>query len=210
MNQFRFIFVGAAGVVCATAFGQAQEIKFTSTNLGMGVAINYKGKNMNVFAGLLQFERTKDKVKFLSVCGDLDNMITYGQKYTVAPELSNTLGPNRDAAGRIVANAFNLVSNNDEATALQVAVWEAVYDATDNGAAVPDFTKGHFKAQLTNNVKAKAFAYYNTIEKGGIATYWNPKPDCAGQGQYTPVPEPATMIALAAGLAMAARKRRKS
>lgn len=197
-----------AGSLILASVGASANIKFLGTDLGNGLGINYNGNGMNVFAGKLKFLNLNSNQQFLSVCGDLNNIISNGQQWNCSPVLTSTMGPNMQAAGHIVANAFSLPTNNDEATGLQVAVWEAVYDASTN-AGTPDFTSGIFKSGVSGTALAKAQQYYAFVNSPGDAIYYAPNPSNAGQGQLTPVPEPGTVIALATGAAALLRKRRK-
>jgi hypothetical protein len=185
------------------------NIKYMGVDLGQGQAVDYNGTPMNVFAGKLNFLNLNTNVNFKTVCGDLGNVISNGQQWNCVPLQASSVSANMGAAGRIVAGAFYLPTNNEQAAALQLAVWEAVYDAGTN-AGTADFTTGVFKTNISSNLLTLANTYYSYVNTPGEAIYFQPNPLNAGQGQLAPVPEPATMLTLGAGLLIAARRRRKS
>lgn len=198
--------LGAACVGVAHA-----NIQFVSLDLGTGQGINYAGNGMNVFAGKLNFLDLSSNTAFKSVCGDLGNMINYGQSWNATRVLASSVSPNMGRAGHIVANAFHLPTTNDEATGLQLAVWEAVYDSGTNGGTTPDFTSGIFKCGVSGTALAKAQEYYAFVNTPGDAYYFMPNPTNAGQGQLTPVPEPATIASFGlGGLLLLRRRNRRS
>jgi len=99
--------------------------------------------------------------------------------------------------------------------ALQLAVWEAVYDGGDPTATTLDITSGGFRTDGFNNttVTNKAADWYAaSFGKSGRGIY-----GVDGQnvlGRVDPIPEPSTLILLGLGLTVAGfgvvRRRRKA
>lgn len=200
-------FLGIVAAVAAATAAQA-TMTYLGSHAGAGLTVNYNGNNMNVFAGKLKFKDNTTNANFMSVCADLDNVISNGQTWTFGTALTSTLGTNKKAAGHILATNWFGATTNDQCLALQVAVWEAVYDF--NGTNTANFGGGIFKATLNAGQLALANGYYAAATGSGDAIYFGPLPSNAGQGQMTVVPEPATLGALGVGLAAMLRKRKKA
>lgn len=197
----------AAIIAAASANASLFDMKFVGTGAGQGVGIVFNGSNKNVFAGKLNFKKMPSGPTFSSVCADLGNLITNGQTYGVNSKLSTADSAAVKKAGNIVAANFTSANSNENAAALQVAVWEALYD----GASAPSFSSGSFKANLSTSVRAKATAYYNSITTPGTALYLKTTQNNCGQSQLTAVPEPAALASLGLGLALVVRRKtRKS
>jgi len=110
------------------------------------------------------------------------------------------------------AGAIHARGTNTQAAALQLAIWEALYDSNQ------DLSAGAFRATATGAILTQAQTYlsalYSSSYLGSQATWLdvdgaNPNPAYRGQDQITHgVPEPSTVLMMAmAGLALIRRRR---
>jgi hypothetical protein len=163
------------------------------------------------YSGLLNFSDPGNSLglgtNFNTICVDLDHDIGGGATWPATGLNSNTLGGGLQTAGNIIAAYYSTITTNAQASGLQLAAWEAVYD---NGPTA-DFTSGNF---IVTNASTDALnwatIYYNTAASlPGNCLYIKPADGSGGQGQMAPVPEPATLAVLGVGL-FAVRRRRKA
>jgi hypothetical protein len=201
----------AAFAVAIVAPANAQNLQYTGAELSgiksATISVN-GGANKNVLAGRLKFSDGASTI--LTYCIDAERTLNGGTHGYTSNTLNTNAANGLAYAGRIVGNAFNLATTTEQQAGLQRAIWSAVYDAgtsfTANGA--------NFSVSNVNqNVLNWANTYYAgkdnplpaTIQVKTFITQAN-----GGQSQITTevVPEPASMIALGAGLAMIARRRK--
>ncbi|HWA81942.1 MAG TPA: PEP-CTERM sorting domain-containing protein [Fimbriimonadaceae bacterium] len=163
------------------------------------------------YSGLLNFTDSSNSTplgtNFNTICVDLDDEINGGASWSFSTFDSNTLGGGLQTAGNIISAFYSSVTTNAQASGLQLAAWEAVYD---NGAAA-DFANGNF---IVTNASSDAltwatYYYDNGASVAGDSIYFRPADGSGGQGQMAPVPEPASFAALGLGL-LALRRRRKT
>jgi hypothetical protein len=203
----------AAFAVAIVAPANAQNLQYTGAELSgiksATISVN-GGANKNVLAGRLKF--TDGTNNLLTYCIDAESPLN-GAVHGYTSNTLNTNAANGLAyAGRIVGNAFNLATTTEQQAGLQLAVWSAIYDAgtsfTANGA--------NFKVSNVNQAVLNwANTYYagkNAPLPATIAIKTFTTQANGGQSQITTevVPEPASMIALGAGLAMIARRRKSN
>lgn len=202
--------IGALALITLSAASFA-DITF----VGMGPffeSATISGHRSGTFeSGLLHFSDPSNNLglgtNFNTICVDLDDTIGGGQQWPASLLHSNTLGDGLQSAGNIISKYINTISTNDQASGLQLAAWEAVYDH----GLLADFSHGNF---IVDNADAGALqwaaTYYNNgVSDPGDAMYLRPQTGSGGQGQMTsaPVPEPASCAVLALGI-LAIRKRR--
>jgi len=129
-----------------------------------------------------------------------------------------TIGGLRRAAW-LVDTYHDAANTSDLRAALQLAVWEAVYDGSDPTATVLNLDAGAFRAQNiggsgvdANAILAKAQSYYGaSAGKSGRGVYAVDGQNMLGR---TEIPEPGTLILLGLGLTVAGfgivRRRRQA
>ncbi|MCE9557630.1 MAG: PEP-CTERM sorting domain-containing protein [Armatimonadetes bacterium] len=197
------ILIFSAMIAAVSSNASLYDVKFLGTGAGKSVGITINGSNKTVFAGKLNFKKNPSGPSFQTVCADLGVSISGGAVYGVTSSFSNVGTTAVKKAGNIVGASFNSANSNDDAAALQLAVWEALYD----GASAPSFSSGNFKTSASSSVKTKATAYYAKISQAGNALYLKATPTGSGQSQLTAVPEPAALASLGLGLALIIRRK---
>lgn len=190
----------ALGVVASSAHA------FTFTGVGLGSAVSIHGlyNDSSVFAGQLHFNDAAYG-HITSYCVDLAHFINVGQTYPVAVLNSKDQAANYKRAGDIVALGSGLVKNNTDAAGLQLAVWKSIYDGKSSS-----FSSGKLYFSASKSVLDAANKFYCLTGSGNARYFKQVEKGCArpGQGQMQAVPEPTSMIALAAGAAGMIRRRR--
>jgi len=183
------------------------SVQYTSVNPANQVTINTGGSNFNVYAGEMNYK--VNNVMTTGLCIDLEQFANTGVQ---------TYQQYDHVAGRVgwLLQELESATTGTQRSALQVAMWELVYDyANDGSAFVPNFGAGNFKLISSNdpNVASTATNYLNSMfsSSSNVANYFRYGSDHhQDYVSYNPVPEPATMLALGIGAAFAARRRRKA
>ena len=153
-------------------------------------------------------------------CVDLDHSISSGMSWNVnVLELgSHPEGAvNVALAKNVLASNYFSVSTNNQGAALQLAVWDALYDGGDG------LTTGGFQAR---NMSAGLISAYNTVfatqnspinpVSNYTFNYYEATSHGPNNNKYQdlvslePVPEPATMAIFGLGALAAMRKRKKA
>jgi len=210
MNSKSLLLV--ALVAAVSSFAQADNLQYTGSELAsIGTAtiqVN-SGSVQNVGVGRLKFSDGVSTI--LTYCFDAESPLN-GGVHSYTPSIVNTnASTGLGYAGRIIGNYFNVATTKDQQAGLQLAIWSAVYDAntsfTENGA--------NFKV---TNVSATVIGWANTYYQGrdlplSMITQVKAFSTTAtgGQSQLTveTVPEPASMLAISAGLALLAKRRKQ-
>ena len=196
-------------VACVTQSFASISIRFDNTGLGQGIDYVYNGNGRSNFAGQLNFTNLTDSVAFTTYCVDLDHLIGGGQTYTV--NLVPTIGDATfSQAGSVYANNYAAVATNDAAAALQIAIWASRYgtDLATNSGGTFQLESNWYTNHGSIIAAAQsmvALGVNNPLDANRLV----PDPEGSGQAQLSPVPEPASLLAVGAGIAALARRRRK-
>ena len=212
--------VPAAALLITASSASAEVIDFTG--LGKSAAISAtltQGTTTyvrNVSAGELNWSwigATPEgfATSFYSYCIDLVNYLVDPQTVTVGSSEGFTNGVvDGGAKAAWLFNTFaagiHAAGTGIQAAALQIAIWEAMYDRTGS------LTDGDFRLATTGAIATQATAYLNALYSGGsyptsVAAVLDTQ---RGQDQVTSrVSEPSTLLLLGAGLALVARRARK-
>ena len=215
----RFVYVGI-GLVAAAAV-QADTFTYLGPNSTHGQAhitlsgVPGSGVNLTVITGENRFKYGSEAERY-GYCVDLQSMAGNG-----GATKTNTLSLNAGLTiGHLLqAYAPTIHSTGDKygATALQLAIWDLLYDSTD-GQMVQNshqlnLASGHFKADniKVNGVAFDPTSYFNMFESGfnesGIGDVYN---GASSIQSFATVPEPASMAALFVGAAALLRRRKAS
>lgn len=217
----RLILVGVAAAFCATATeARAETLRYDG--LGKADVVTVAGSvSGSFYAGELNWTwlgatPVGFDTSFYSYCVDLLNDVVNPQNVTIRSTTEMpTTAPGGAAKAAYLLNTFSQAIRTGgtavQAAALQVAIWEAIYDP------VLDLSNGNFQL-ITEpwaiSGQATALAIYNQasqyLQSLGTGQYANataiwldaPVP---GQDQITSVPEPAALLLLGIGALVAAR-----
>jgi hypothetical protein len=209
------------GTLILGSQAMAIDLQFLGTGEGRNLQIstNSGSSFSTVFGGELRMKEVSPTLNFTAFCADPKTGMISGPFGTSELD-SDVLGSRGLRAGYLInkyaPSIFNLPVGNerkDKALALQVALWEVLVD----GSTSPNISGGSFRARNTdgsalNGNVANLVSNYLSDNGSDIARYYKSNLNSSGkpisQAVLTPVPEPGTMLALAAGLAAFARKRR--
>lgn len=221
MRYTKLLWTVALGVVCGcAAFAQNMFLNdrqqfvgtATITITGWGSANGQANVSSPPFsgvagAGLFAINPPQQGTGYVA-CVDLANTINFGSTYAYEVWLA------RGRAGAL-AVLYDTINWNDAAQAVgfQLALWELVYDSYNNPAN-DDLFGGNFRVSPTNTTSGAIAAAQNFLSQIGNNTgpYFYLR---AGSGQFQDlilvpyVPEPASMLALGAGLASLVGLRRR-
>jgi len=156
---------------------------------------------------------------FYSYCVDLLTSATDPENVTLKSTNLLTVSGVPDAGKKAAwlfntyAPTINVSGTNTDAAALQVAIWEALYDTSAS------LTGGAFHLLTTGAVATKAMQYLTALYSGPAGGYqtstatWLDAAINSGQDQVTQtatVPEPGTLVLCGLGLATVVRKLRRT
>lgn len=221
--------IGAVALLVALvtfpSVASASEINFQ--RVGHGSAISISGVRSGSFmAGELDWQwvgTTPDGFaqSFYSYCVDVSQNLADPQ--TVTPRSSDGFTNGVIDGGAKAAWLFNTYaadiranthtsSANIQAAALQVAIWEAMYDPSANLGG------GNFILNTTGAINTQAQTYLSSLYAGvnggyltGVATILEAISPHAGQDQIVArVSEPSTLLLMGVALLALARRSRKT
>lgn len=206
-------FIGASILVGAAVFAQADTLTFKGldANKSQNVTIKYDGASLTVGAGLARLSLNGGPDHF-GLCVDLDHWNTNGLSYDVNVKPIAQQGPNATRAAYLLNTFSSTVTSKAQGAALQLAVWDVIYDNGDG------FSKGRFRTSSvsTDTVLTANTYLQQSVSQTSAAAVWY---EAKNHGKYNKsnqdfmaaaVPEPASMIALGAGLLALARRRRRA
>ena len=221
----RTIIIASALVfVLNTTPASASQIDFTGTGKGAWATFSLAGDPLgnpfSDFVGELLWnwigtpEPGFSSGSIYTYCVDATSYLQDPQTVTArSTDLLTSGTGGADAGGRVAylvdkyAADVHQNGTDVDAAALQIAIWEALYDSTE------DLSGGTFALVTTGAIYDKAKFYLDDLYSGGTyhtasATWLDTR---AGQDQVvlTPTPEPASLTLFGSALALAAARRRK-
>jgi len=221
----RTIIIASALVfVLNTTQASASQIDFTGTGKGAWATFSLAGDPLgnpfSDFVGELLWNWIGTPAPGFSndsiytYCVDATSYLQDPQTVTArSTDLLTSGTGGADAGGRVAylvdkyAADVHQNGTDVDAAALQIAIWEALYDSTE------DLSGGTFALVTTGAIYDKAKFYLDDLYSGGTyhtasATWLDTR---AGQDQVvlTPTPEPASLTLFGSALAFAAARRRK-
>lgn len=199
--------------LCSSAFANPENVslKFSGLQLSSAKVVTIQvndGPAKNVYAGKLKFEKGSSSI--LTYCVEAVRPLDR-TSHTYTSSTLNTQAANGLAyAGRIAAGGFDSAVSAEQQAGLQLAIWSALYDAgtsfTANGA--------NFKV---SNANSEVLHWANTYYEGKskpvnpllqVRLYQSSANGTQSQVSVEAVPEPASLLALSAGVALVSRRRK--
>lgn len=213
----RVAMAGVCLAVAGTASAQSNiQVNgfFGGNNFGQNVNISLDGSSRTVGAGPLEAQVDGGSL-FPAYCVDLTHTTTFGSSWNVNV-LSSSGGSltNGALAGQLVNNFAPSIANSDQGTALQLAIWSAIY----NGSVTASGSHFSFSGVSTGVQNAfNTIASMNLTGVSGSASYYSALSHGSNNeinqnliAAGAPVPEPASMLACAVGLVGLVRRKKKA
>jgi hypothetical protein len=175
-----------AAILAAASFASAGDtslmVRFVRGTTGKEVKVLVDGKIETSFAGKMGFQDAFHS--WQSVCADVHSPVKDGQFFRVVARNSEAVGGNIAKAGRIVARYFAEAQTPEQCAGLQIAVWEAI----ENGSDELNFTQGKFQVQADDETLSYAAKYYTAAQMAGGAGGGQGSAPAAGGGQGSASP----------------------
>ncbi len=228
----RWIAVSSLVIVSAfmlPALAAASQITFTGVGRGSQVSITSVGRpgpdTISVMAGELNWSFASETPEgfandFYSYCVDVNQYLSSPQTVTQTSSTGFTNGApgggeraawlfNTYAAG--IHSGPSTTTTNIQAAALQVAIWETMYDTNGN------LGEGTFILNTTGQIRTQAQIYLNNLFLPGgryntsVATILEVISPNLGQDQIVSrVSEPSTLLLMGVAFLVFARRARRS
>lgn len=202
------LILSALGLVGAANASSLFTYHGLVSEMSKSVNISFNGKSMTVGAGLAMISLNGGS-KFGGMCVDLEHFNSNGSSYQVNVKPIAERGPTANRAAWLFAQNANKITSKDMGAALQLAIWDVLYDGGDG------LSSGKLKSSVTGNVKTLTNNLLTSSKsKSGDAWYFQAlshgyKND-KNQDYMSTVPEPATMATLAVGALALTRRRRRN
>lgn len=209
-----------AGMVSAIAMSMGRANAYTLTynglNYGQSISISYGSTNLNCFAGQINMSFTGSAgtptgyaTTFNAYCVELENNLQSPMEVALRSTNDLTRNGNSPNSGLKAAWLYNTygssINSNTKGAALQIAIWEALYDSS------ADLAGGYFKlltndsglttqvntylTGLQNNYSATTATWFQAINPASSQDLLGPAgPGSGGSGA---VPEPGIVSLLA-------------
>jgi hypothetical protein len=231
--------VAIIAAFCAVSAGLATadtvDMRFLGTGSGRNVRVTDGERTFNVFAGQLRHSFSNGtglgamlQGEMITYCTDLSQYVSSTtQSYSVVPVASAPVGIAMGIEkARAIASLYDYAmgvqvtssTSNDLGAAFQLAVWEVVSDFDYNiGAASLSLSTGNFRATQTNG--NAVWSSVNNLLNGLFAHTNNSSFSPSGlraiasgtyQDQLVMVPAPGAGILAGLGMALIAKRTRKS
>ena len=211
-----------AAILCVLARpASAAVIDFTGTGLGVGGnTFTYNGSGLGTFfAGELNWSWTSGMPtgytsSFYAYCVDIQHVLWDPETVAVGSTDFLTVSGVPNAGGKAAwlfntyAASVHASGNATYGAALQIAIWESLYDTSAN------LSGGNLTVSTSSAVATQAMVYLNALYSGGAHTSvatWLDAPTNYGQDQMIamPAPEPASIILCGSGCMLLAHSLRR-
>ncbi|HMS54495.1 MAG TPA: PEP-CTERM sorting domain-containing protein [Fimbriimonadaceae bacterium] len=208
MRNFRLLFTSS--LILSAAVSRAALFTFHGLVSGksQAVSINYAGNSMNVGAGLANVSLDGGP-QFLGVCVDLDHWNGNGSSYQVNVRPIEDRGPFATRAAWLFNDQASSVNSNMKGAALQLAVWDIVYDNGD-GLDAGSFKSSASGSLLTQTNSYLAASFGNTSSNANwFQAVSHGNANNRNQNYMGTVPEPSSIAVIAVGAFALLRRRRR-